>query len=121
MKKHALLVMSAWIGVALASNTPTTSKVTTPELTLSIMSQVITPQIEALQTAVNELNQNTAALCQQPSEANLQQAQQAYLKTFSAWQQIGIAPIGPQQASNNKLRGYLKSLPKAPPNSLGKV
>ncbi|QZA79889.1 imelysin family protein [Deefgea piscis] len=97
MKKYALLAMSAWIGTALATNTPTTSKVLTPELTLSIMSQVITPQVQALQTAANELNQSTAALCQQPSEANLQQAQQAYLRTFSAWQQIGIAPIGPSK------------------------
>ena len=97
MKKYALLVMSAWIGSALATNTPTPNKVSTPELTLSIMNQVIAPQVQALQTAANELNQNTATLCQQPSEANLQQAQQAYLRTFSAWQQIGIAPIGPSK------------------------
>ncbi|WP_297576766.1 imelysin family protein [uncultured Deefgea sp.] len=97
MKKYALLLICTWLGSALATNTPTANKVTTPELTLSIMNQVITPQVQALQTAANELNQSTAALCQQPSEANLQQAQQAYLRTFSAWQQIGIAPLGPSK------------------------
>ena len=97
MKKYALLLICTWLGSALAANTPTTTRVTAPELTLSIMQNVITPHIAQLQTASGELNQAMTALCQQVSDTNLQRAQQAYLNTFSAWQQISIAPLGPSK------------------------
>lgn len=111
-RRATLALTAAFLSLTCAGLSPVHAEVDQTAIAEASLTHVIRPGYAALRDAADSLNAKVAALCQEPSQAALEEAKAAFAETVGAWSKVEIFRFGPMAEQHRYERLFYWPDPK---------